>query len=125
MFGANFVTTGVQHAITNSLNVGGNAFALFLKSQRKWASPDMKEVDAKAFRAGCEKNGFDPRKFVSLPPFSHIRVYILIYAAERMSWRVKNFHMRIFPPRRVEEYLVLIGSSQTCSPSWIVPDKPC
>ncbi|PUU73582.1 xylose isomerase-like protein [Tuber borchii] len=62
---------GVQHAITNSLKIGGNAFALFLKSQRKWTSPDMKEVDAKAFRAGCEKNGFDPRKHV-LPHGSYL-----------------------------------------------------
>ncbi|KAG0644872.1 xylose isomerase-like protein [Tuber brumale] len=62
---------GVQHAITNSLNIGGNAFALFLKSQRKWTSPDMKEADAKAFRAGCEKNGFDPRKHI-LPHGSYL-----------------------------------------------------
>jgi len=110
-FGANLVATGVQHAITNSLKIGGNAFALFLKSQRKWTSPDMKEVDAKAFRAGCEKNGFDPRKFVSLPPISHIGVYIPIYAAELMSCRVKIFHMGFFPPRRIEGYLVLMGSS--------------
>ncbi|CUS12202.1 unnamed protein product [Tuber aestivum] len=62
---------GVQHAITNSLNIGGNAFALFLKSQRKWVSADLKEADAKAFRAGCEKNGFDPRKHV-LPHGSYL-----------------------------------------------------
>ena len=97
VFGANFVTTGVQHAITNSLNIGGNAFALFLKSQRKWASPDMKEGDAKAFRAGCEKNGFDPRKSVSLPPVSHIGVHVPIYVAELMSC-VKIFHMGVFRP---------------------------
>ncbi|CAZ83178.1 unnamed protein product [Tuber melanosporum] len=62
---------GVQHAIANSLNIGGNAFALFLKSQRKWTSPDMKEADAKAFRAGCEENGFDPRKHI-LPHGSYL-----------------------------------------------------
>ncbi|PWW77401.1 AP endonuclease [Tuber magnatum] len=62
---------GVQRAITNSLNIGGNAFALFLKSQRKWASPDMKEADATAFRAACEKHGFDPGKHV-LPHGSYL-----------------------------------------------------
>lgn len=59
--------TGVQNAITNNQKIGGNAFALFLKSQRKWTSPDMKESDAVAFRDGCKKAGIDPKRFVRFP----------------------------------------------------------
>ncbi|KAI0483029.1 xylose isomerase-like protein [Xylariaceae sp. FL0804] len=32
---------GVQNSITNAVHIGANAFALFLKSQRKWANPPM------------------------------------------------------------------------------------
>lgn len=58
---------GVQNAITNSNNIGGNAFALFLKSQRKWTSPRMEESDAVAFRDGCKDARFDPKRFVKFP----------------------------------------------------------
>ncbi|KAI5851081.1 xylose isomerase-like protein [Morchella snyderi] len=62
---------GVQNAITNSNNIGGNAFALFLKSQRKWASPDMKESDAVAFRKACKESRFDPKRHI-LPHGSYL-----------------------------------------------------
>ncbi|RPB13273.1 AP endonuclease [Morchella conica CCBAS932] len=62
---------GVQNAITNSNNIGGNAFALFLKSQRKWASPDMKESDAVAFREACKESRFDPKRHI-LPHGSYL-----------------------------------------------------
>jgi AP endonuclease-1 len=37
-----------------------NAFALFLKSQRKWENPELDPEVAKLFIEGCEKHGIDP-----------------------------------------------------------------
>ena len=38
-----FDTGGVHNAVTNAVNIGCKAFALFLKSQRKW---NAKPLDA-------------------------------------------------------------------------------
>lgn len=40
---------GVQNALTNASHIGGNAFALFLKSQRKWTSPPLTPESKSAF----------------------------------------------------------------------------
>ncbi|KAH6689179.1 xylose isomerase-like protein [Plectosphaerella plurivora] len=37
---------GVHNSVTNAVNIGANAFAVFLKSQRKWESPPL-AADAK------------------------------------------------------------------------------
>ncbi|KAH9832888.1 AP endonuclease [Rhodofomes roseus] len=49
---------GVENAIVNAASVGANAFALFLKSQRKWTSPDMKEISISAFKARMKTFGY-------------------------------------------------------------------
>jgi AP endonuclease-1 len=50
---------GVHNSITNALNIGANAFAVFLKSQRKWESPPL-AVDAKnQFLALSKQHGYD------------------------------------------------------------------
>ncbi|KAI0164649.1 AP endonuclease [Xylariaceae sp. FL1272] len=41
---------GVQNSITNTVHIGANAFALFLKSQRKWANPPMTEEAKEGFK---------------------------------------------------------------------------
>ncbi|CCC06159.1 hypothetical protein SMACR_00377 [Sordaria macrospora] len=41
---------GVQNSITNALHIGANAFAVFLKSQRKWVSPPLEPSAASSFR---------------------------------------------------------------------------
>ncbi|KAI5846765.1 DNA-lyase [Tricharina praecox] len=51
---------GVQNAITNSLSIGGNSLALFLKSQRKWASPALSATNASLFRAACIEHNYNP-----------------------------------------------------------------
>ena len=62
---------GVQNAITNSQNIGGNALALFLKSQRKWSSPPLAAADVAAFADNCRKFNYDPRTQI-LPHGSYL-----------------------------------------------------
>ncbi|KAF2108373.1 xylose isomerase-like protein [Lophiotrema nucula] len=51
---------GVHNSITNLLHIGANAFALFLKSQRKWENPPLDPNHAKLFMDGCKQHGIQP-----------------------------------------------------------------
>ncbi|KAK4981145.1 DNA-(apurinic or apyrimidinic site) lyase [Elasticomyces elasticus] len=62
---------GVHNAVTNSLHIGANAFALFLKSQRKWANPALQPDHAAAFRAHCTHHTYDQAQHV-LPHGSYL-----------------------------------------------------
>jgi AP endonuclease-1 len=57
--------------VTNALHIGGNAFAVFLKSQRKWESPPLSSESRDQFRAFCEEHKFDAAKHV-LPHGSYL-----------------------------------------------------
>ncbi|KAF1916282.1 xylose isomerase-like protein [Ampelomyces quisqualis] len=50
---------GVHNSITNALHIGANAFALFMKNQRKWDNPELDPEAAKLFIAGCKEHGID------------------------------------------------------------------
>lgn len=50
---------GVQNAIANAVHIGGNAFALFLKSQRKWANPALQDEQATQFISNCKEHNYD------------------------------------------------------------------
>ncbi|TLD35269.1 AP endonuclease [Venturia nashicola] len=50
---------GVQNAIPNSVHIGGNAFALFLKSQRKWTNPSLQDEQATQFLSNCKEHKYD------------------------------------------------------------------
>ncbi|OBA20893.1 AP endonuclease [Metschnikowia bicuspidata var. bicuspidata NRRL YB-4993] len=52
---------GVSKAVSNAMDIGANSFALFLKSPRKWVSPDIKDEEAAEFKRLCEKYGYNPR----------------------------------------------------------------
>jgi len=49
---------GVQNAPLASVHIGGNAFALFLKSQRKWANPPLLQENADGFHNNCKHHGY-------------------------------------------------------------------
>ena len=49
---------GVHNAVTNAIHIGGNAFAMFLKSQRKWANPPLSNEHADSFRASCKSHSY-------------------------------------------------------------------
>ncbi|KAH9215640.1 xylose isomerase-like protein [Leptodontidium sp. 2 PMI_412] len=62
---------GVQNSIGNALHIGGNSFALFLKSQRKWTSPPLAPEARDQFKAFCLEHKFDAAKHV-LPHGSYL-----------------------------------------------------
>lgn len=66
-----YLSIGVQNAINNALHIGGNSFALFLKSQRKWSSPPLAPEARDQFKAFCEEHKYDAAKHV-LPHGSYL-----------------------------------------------------
>ncbi|KAG8856064.1 hypothetical protein FRB96_006631 [Tulasnella sp. 330] len=42
---------GLENAVRNAASIGANAFALFLKSNRKWENPPLTETSIKRFRS--------------------------------------------------------------------------
>lgn len=57
--------------MNNALHVGGNAFAVFLKSQRKWSSPPLAAEARDQFKAMCLEHKYDAAKHV-LPHGSYL-----------------------------------------------------
>ncbi|KAF8065397.1 xylose isomerase-like protein [Lyophyllum atratum] len=49
---------GVENAILNAAAIGANAFALFVKSQRKWISPPLKPECISSFKARMVEYGY-------------------------------------------------------------------
>ncbi|KAK3906921.1 xylose isomerase-like protein [Staphylotrichum tortipilum] len=62
---------GVQNSIPNASNIGANAFALFLKSQRKWSSPPLADDAKTQFHALLKQHAYDAGKHV-LPHGSYL-----------------------------------------------------
>jgi AP endonuclease 1 len=58
------IAKGVENAITNCVHIGGNAFACFLKSQRKWENPPLKDENRAAFHKGLVEHKIDATKHV-------------------------------------------------------------
>ncbi|TFK65196.1 AP endonuclease [Pluteus cervinus] len=52
---------GVENAVTNAAMIGANAFALFLKSQRKWESKPLTQKNIEVFKERMERFGYDPK----------------------------------------------------------------
>ncbi|GAB7346688.1 hypothetical protein MBLNU459_g1808t1 [Dothideomycetes sp. NU459] len=55
---------GVPNSVTNALHIGANAFALFLKSQRKWANPPLDPSQASTFHAHCKNHSYNQHSHV-------------------------------------------------------------
>ncbi|KAG9307208.1 hypothetical protein G9A89_017036 [Geosiphon pyriformis] len=55
------VAGGVHNAITNSLNIGGNAFAIFLRNQRRWVSPPLNPEHISAFNMKCAEHSYSTK----------------------------------------------------------------
>nr|POE74405.1 dna-(apurinic or apyrimidinic site) lyase 1 [Quercus suber] len=55
---------GVHNSITNSVHIGANAFALFLKSQRKWANPPLASEACTSFHHQCKEHAVDQSRHV-------------------------------------------------------------
>ncbi|GAB7324942.1 hypothetical protein MBLNU13_g08752t1 [Cladosporium sp. NU13] len=55
---------GVQNAPLNSVHIGANAFALFLKSQRKWVNPPILTEAVDGFHANCKHHSYNQNEHV-------------------------------------------------------------
>ncbi|KAB5563417.1 xylose isomerase-like protein [Coniochaeta sp. 2T2.1] len=62
---------GVHNSVTNATKIGANAFALFLKSQRKWESPPLQDEHRDEFLAKVKEEKFDAGRHV-LPHGSYL-----------------------------------------------------
>ncbi|GIC88297.1 DNA-(apurinic or apyrimidinic site) lyase APN1 [Aspergillus udagawae] len=62
---------GVFNAVHNSMHIGGNSFALFLKSQRKWENPPLQDDHRDQFRQMCLEHKYDGAKHI-LPHGSYL-----------------------------------------------------
>lgn len=50
---------GISNSVLNAFNVGCNAFAMFLKSPRKWVSPQYTKEEVEKFKDNCKKYGYN------------------------------------------------------------------
>ena len=62
---------GVHNTVTNCVHIGGNAFAMFLKSQRKWENPRLQNDHRDQFISGCRDHKYDAASHV-LPHGSYL-----------------------------------------------------
>ncbi|PTB64084.1 apurinic/apyrimidinic endonuclease-like protein [Trichoderma citrinoviride] len=62
---------GVHNSVTNALHIGANSFALFLKSQRKWANPPMTPDAQNGFISQCKQHRYLANEHV-LPHGSYL-----------------------------------------------------
>lgn len=62
---------GVHNSVTNCVHIGGNAFAMFLKSQRKWENPPLQHDHRDQFQALCREHKYDAASHV-LPHGSYL-----------------------------------------------------
>ncbi|OTA64626.1 DNA-lyase [Hypoxylon sp. EC38] len=53
---------GVQNSINNAVHIGANAFALFLKSQRKWVNPPIAPEALNGFLSLSKEHKFEVHK---------------------------------------------------------------
>ena len=58
------IAKGIENAVTNCVHVGGNAFALFLQSQRKWENRPLAEENKNAFIHACKEHKYESREHV-------------------------------------------------------------
>ncbi|KAL2684955.1 hypothetical protein Neosp_006048 [[Neocosmospora] mangrovei] len=62
---------GVQNSVTNAIHIGANAFALFLKSQRKWTNPPLDPSAKTQFISQCKHHGYSAAEH-ALPHGSYL-----------------------------------------------------
>lgn len=62
---------GVQESVKNIKQLGGNAFALFLKNQQRWTSKPLQDEDVKSFHDLVKEFKYDPLKHI-MPHSSYL-----------------------------------------------------
>ncbi|EDO17757.1 hypothetical protein Kpol_1033p64 [Vanderwaltozyma polyspora DSM 70294] len=51
---------GISNCVSNAYNIGCNAFAMFLKSPRKWVSPQYTKEEVDKFKELCKQHDYNP-----------------------------------------------------------------
>lgn len=98
-FGAHVgMAGGVFNAVTNAINIGCNAFALFLKSPRRWESPAITAEDAEKFKELCKQFNYNPRTDI-LP---HGSYFINMANPDDEKWQ-KSFACLLDDLKRCEQ----------------------
>ncbi|KIW02990.1 uncharacterized protein PV09_05649 [Verruconis gallopava] len=92
---------GVQNAILESVNIGGNALALFLKSQRKWENPALRDEQVAGFLSHCREHKYGSPDHAIPPIVPH------------GSYLVNLAHPD--PPRAKQAYDSFLDDLQRCS----------
>ncbi|XP_077980275.1 putative endonuclease 4 [Glandiceps talaboti] len=52
------IAGGIENAVTNAVDIGAKAFALFLRSQRQWVTKPLKIDAAERFKENCRIHAF-------------------------------------------------------------------
>ena len=68
---ADHLSSGVQNSVTNAIHIGANAFALFLKSQRKWTNPPLDPEAKNQFISLCKDHSYSANEH-ALPHGSYL-----------------------------------------------------
>lgn len=64
-FGAHVSAAGgVEKAVGKALDIGANAFALFVKNQRQWQSKPLTDTNINNFQKYCKQNNFSPEQII-------------------------------------------------------------
>lgn len=93
------MASGVRKTPTNRLRLySGNAFSLFLKSQRRWANPPLDPSARDAFKAACQTHNYDASK-CCLPHGS----YLVNLASEDAGNAERAYSSFLDDLRRCEE----------------------
>ncbi|GFE53205.1 apurinic apyrimidinic endonuclease [Babesia ovis] len=96
--GAHISTAGgLENAVTNAYNICGQAFALFLKNQRRWDSPPLSEQTVAKFADMIAKHKYDLRYI--LPHGS----YLINIANPDKDKRMKSYHHFVDDIQRCEK----------------------
>lgn len=91
------IAKGVENAITNAVHIGGNSFACFLKSQRKWDNPSLKDENRDAFKQHLITHKYDASNHI-VPHGS----YLVNLATEDPELANKSYNAFIDDLRRCE-----------------------
>ncbi|CAI6334563.1 unnamed protein product [Periconia digitata] len=84
------IAGGVHNAIPNLIHIGANAFALFLKNQRKWDSPPLDPEQVTLFMDGCKRHSIQVNE-CCVPHGSYL-VNLAHPDEQRKAQAYKSFH---------------------------------
>lgn len=91
------IAKGVENSITNAVHIGGNSFACFLKSQRKWDNPSLQDANRDAFKQHLITHKYDASQHI-VPHGS----YLVNLATQDPELAQKSYNAFIDDLRRCE-----------------------